>query len=59
MTIWIFGDSLSLPYNLENPADGWPTVLSAQLKADCKNYAQLAVDNCCPVREVKKNHLSE
>lgn len=45
MTIWIFGDSLSLPYNLDNPADGWPEVLSQRLNINCKNYAQPAVDN--------------
>lgn len=45
MTLWIFGDSLSLPYNLTDANDGWPTILSDWLGAECKNFAKPAVDN--------------
>lgn len=45
MTLWIFGDSLSLPYNLDDPAQGWPEVLSRQLDMGCENHARPAVDN--------------
>jgi hypothetical protein len=44
MTLWIFGNSMSLPYEVAE-TQGWPYLLSQQLGLPCKNFAQIAVDN--------------
>lgn len=45
MKIWIFGDSLSLPFNLKNEKDGWPSIVATKLNAPVENLAQPAADN--------------
>ena len=44
-TLWILGSSNCLPYNLEDTVSGWPEILSQQLKMNCVNLSQVAVDN--------------
>ena len=43
--VWIFGSSVCLPFNLENPFDGWPNIIEQQLNTKCINLAQPAADN--------------
>jgi lysophospholipase L1-like esterase len=45
MTLWVFGDSLSLPFDLDNDHQGWPSLLGNRLGADVKNFAASAADN--------------
>jgi hypothetical protein len=45
MTLWVFGDSLSLPFDLEFADQGWPSLLSKKLNAELKNFAEVAADN--------------
>jgi len=44
MTLWIFGNSMSLHYDVDE-TQGWPYLLSQRLDLPCKNFAQIAVDN--------------
>lgn len=44
-TLWIFGHSVCLPYNLKNKAQAWPDIVSNQLNINCINLAQAASDN--------------
>jgi|694.fasta_scaffold92709_4 hypothetical protein len=57
MTLWIFGDSLSLPYDLNHPNQGWPSLLSNKLGTELKNFAEIAADNffiyCCYLENKK------
>ena len=64
MTLWIFGDSLCLPYNLQQEDQGWPTIISQRLGCKLSNLAEPAVDNffiyqsylnCA--KEIKSNDL--
>lgn len=43
--IWIFGDSLSLPFNLRPEESGWDQLLASQLGRTFENLAAPAVDN--------------
>ena len=43
--LWVFGQSMSLPYNIGSPEHGWPNLLSNRLNIECKNYAQAGADN--------------
>lgn len=45
MTLWVFGDSLSLPYDLELGDQGWPSLLSKKLNIELQNFAEVAADN--------------
>jgi hypothetical protein len=45
MKIWIFGDSLCLPYNLGTKATGWPEIIAQDLCGELKNFAVPAADN--------------
>ena len=45
MKLWVFGDSNSLPFNLEDSGQGWPALLSQRLGADLQLNAWPAVDN--------------
>lgn len=45
MKLWIFGDSLSLPYNITQESNGWPSILSAKLNCQYVSFAKPAVDN--------------
>lgn len=45
MTLWIFGHSVCLPYNLTHEQDGWPHILAQNLGAKLENFSQLAADN--------------
>ena len=44
-TLWVFGQSMSLPFNLNREEDGWPYLVSQQLGMDCQNFAKSAADN--------------
>jgi len=44
-TLWIFGQSMSLPFNLNREEDGWPYLVSQQLGMDYQNFAKSAADN--------------
>jgi hypothetical protein len=44
--LWIFGPSLCLPWLLDDPAQGWPALLSKQLDIPVvNNYGTSSVDN--------------
>jgi hypothetical protein len=45
MTLWIFGDSFGLPFDMEHADQGWPSLLGKSLGADLKNFAAPAADN--------------
>jgi len=45
MNIWVFGDSLSMPYHLNDGQKGWPEILSLHLNAGVKSFAKPAADN--------------
>jgi hypothetical protein len=45
MKIWIFGDSLCLPYQLNKHAIGWPEIIAEELCGELKNFAVPAADN--------------
>lgn len=45
MTIWIFGHSLCLPFDLEDSRQGWPHRLGQALAATVQNHAEPAADN--------------
>jgi len=57
MTLWVFGDSLSLPFDLEHTNQGWPSLLSYKLNVELKNFAEVAADNffiyCCYLENKK------
>jgi hypothetical protein len=44
-TLWVFGHSFSLPFNLSNENFGWPVLLSEKLNFSLKNFAQPGADN--------------
>ena len=44
-TLWIFGHSVCLPFNLESPDDGWDILLSKKLDYNLVNLARPATDN--------------
>jgi hypothetical protein len=44
-TVWVFGQSMGLPYNLSDTSCGWAEIVSQQLGFTCKNFAQSASDN--------------
>lgn len=44
-TLWVFGDSLSLPYHLDDETQGWPYLLSKSLGMSLENFAKPAADN--------------
>lgn len=43
--LWVFGDSLCRPYNLDTETPAWPDLLAARLGIDLENHSQPAVDN--------------
>ena len=43
--LWVFGQSMSLPYNIRSPGLGWPSLLSKKLNIEYNNYAQAGADN--------------
>jgi len=45
MKIWVFGDSLCLPYKLDTHVLGWPEVIAEELCGELKNFAVPAADN--------------
>jgi hypothetical protein len=45
MKIWVFGDSLCLPYKLSKNALSWPEILAQELCGELKNFAVPAADN--------------
>jgi len=44
-TLYIFGDSHCLPFELENKKQGWDSLLSNRLASDLKNFSQPGADN--------------
>lgn len=44
-TLWVFGSSLCLPFNLKPSAKAWPELLAHKLDADCVNFSQPGADN--------------
>lgn len=44
MTLWIFGDSLSYPTNI-NLKQSWPSLLASKLNCDLQNFAVPGADN--------------
>ena len=44
-TIWVFGQSMGLPFNIDNSSCGWAELISQKLGFNCENYAQSAADN--------------
>ena len=44
-TLYIFGDSHCLPFELENKKKGWDSLLSNRLASDLKNFSQPGADN--------------
>ena len=44
-TLWVFGQSHCLPYNLENKQKGWDTLLANKFNAKLKNFAKSSSDN--------------
>jgi len=45
MKIYIFGDSLCLPYQLDKNILGWPEIIAKELCGELKNFAVPAADN--------------
>ena len=43
--IWVLGPSMCLPWSLDDPESGWPTLLSKKLNIPLTNLAEEAVDN--------------
>lgn len=43
--LWIFGHSFSLPFNLKNDDDGWPSILAKELSLNLINFSKPAADN--------------
>jgi lysophospholipase L1-like esterase len=58
MNIWVFGDSLSIPYNLTDGQKGWPEILSLLLDSEIKNFARPAADNFYIYHSYKSNLLN-
>lgn len=58
MNLWIFGDSLSMPFNLEDEDDGWPLLISKHIGATCFNFANPGSDNFL-IYHLYKNSLSK
>jgi len=44
-TLWIFGSSLCLPFNLNESAVAWPNLLANKLNITCKNFSEPGADN--------------
>jgi hypothetical protein len=44
-TLWVFGTSFCLPYNIDNDSNGWPSIVAKKLSFQYKNFAQPASDN--------------
>jgi hypothetical protein len=45
-TLWIFGPSLTLPWELEDPKLGWPSLVADKLGvSNIKNFGTSSVDN--------------
>jgi hypothetical protein len=44
-TLWVFGPSMCLPFNLKNEDNGWGAILSKSLNLHYKNFAESACDN--------------
>ena len=44
-TLWVFGTSFCLPFNINNANNGWPSIIANGLLLPCKNFAQPAADN--------------
>jgi hypothetical protein len=44
-TVWVFGQSMGLPFNISDSSFGWAEIISQQLGFDCNNLAQSASDN--------------
>jgi hypothetical protein len=44
-TVWVFGQSMGLPFNIDNVSRGWAELISQQLGFECNNLAQSASDN--------------
>jgi hypothetical protein len=44
MKLWVFGDSLSLPFNID-PEYGWANLLAKRLNCEVENLAMSAADN--------------
>ena len=45
MKLWVFGDSLSLPYHLDSESSGWPSIVANNLNCEIVNFAKPAADN--------------
>lgn len=45
MTIWVFGDSLSLPYHLSPGEKSWQEILCESIGGAYKNFSKPAADN--------------
>jgi hypothetical protein len=45
MRLWVFGDSLSLPYHLDSESFGWPSIVATNLNCEITNFAKPAADN--------------
>ena len=58
MKLWVFGDSNSLPFNLEHSGQGWPALLAQRLDADLQLNAWPAVDNFFIYQSIR-NHWHE
>jgi hypothetical protein len=43
--LWVFGQSMSLPYNIGLPELGWPSLVSKKLNIQHENYSQAGADN--------------
>lgn len=44
-TLWIFGSSLCLPFNLNESAKAWPDLLANKLGMNCVNLSEPGADN--------------
>ena len=44
-TLWIFGPSMCLPFDLDREEDGWPYLVSQRLEMTCQNFSKSAADN--------------
>ena len=45
MTLWVFGHSVCLPYDLGPGEPGWADILAQELGLQLQNFAQQAADN--------------
>lgn len=44
-TLWTFGSSLCLPFNLDKSSNPWPKMLADRLEMDCVNLSEPGADN--------------